>query len=515
MKLSTNTHSLRSRMLLSPSSLFSQRRLTSAQCADVDNQPQAATPEQCELDHCNFSTIRFLLQSRNSAVVLFVSQLSCLLSSPSSSSSQRRLTSAQCADVDNQPQAATPEQCELDHCIFSTIRFLLQSRNSAVVLFHNPRSCLLSSPSSSSSQRRLTSAQCADVDNQPQAATPEQCELDHCIFSTIRFLLQSRNSAVILFHNPRSCLLSSPSSSSSQRRLTSAQCADMDNQPQAATPEQCELDHCIFSTIRFLLQSRNFAVVLFHNPRSCLLSSPSSSSSQRRLTSAQCADVDNQPQAATPEQCELDHCIFSTIRFLLQSRNSAVVLFVTQPKIMFAVIAFILILLTAADQRTVCRCGQLPLNLYFDSSTPFTLFTKLAFKSCLLSSPSSSSSQRRLTSAQCAEVDNQPQAATPEQCELDHCNFSTIRFLLQSRNSAVVLFHNPRTCMLLSPSSSSSQRRLTSAQCADVDNHDVERNNNNNNNFQPGSPAFFIIIDTSHLEYIDAEKRTSKSFDSF
>ena len=39
--------------------------------------------------------------------------------------------------------------------------------------------------------------------------------------------------------------------------------------------------------------------------------------------------------------------------------------------------------------------------------------------------------------------------------------------------------------------------------------------NHNNNNFHPGSPASFIIIDTSHLEYIDAEKRASKSFDSF
>ncbi|KAH9396753.1 hypothetical protein TYRP_003048 [Tyrophagus putrescentiae] len=34
-------------------------------------------------------------------------------------------------------------------------------------------------------------------------------------------------------------------------------------------------------------------------------------------------------------------------------------------------------------------------------------------------------------------------------------------------------------------------------------------------NFHPGSPASFIIIDTSHLEYIDSEKRASKSFDSF
>lgn len=39
-------------------------------------------------------------------------------------------------------------------------------------------------------------------------------------------------------------------------------------------------------------------------------------------------------------------------------------------------------------------------------------------------------------------------------------------------------------------------------------------NNNNIDGYNPGSPNSFIIIDTSHLEYIDAEKRMSRAFES-
>ncbi|KAH9388429.1 hypothetical protein TYRP_023495 [Tyrophagus putrescentiae] len=135
---------------------------------------------------------------------------------------------------------------------------------------HNPRRCMLLSPSSSSSQRWLASTQCADVDNQPRTTTPERRKLDHCIFPGIRLHrpphhrphrqrrpvnreFRELNKGPIVKKKPAlvlRCMLLSPSSSSSQRWLASTQCADVDNQPRTTTPERRKLDHCIFPGIR-------------------------------------------------------------------------------------------------------------------------------------------------------------------------------------------------------------------------------------------------------------------------